>query len=79
MTFVTGKRDMEANAVSVRVHGKGHLGAKPHSEAIAHTLQSIKERRASWCPRTEAAKAFHSFAKIAAIGGRALCQSVLCS
>ena len=27
--FVIGKRDMEANAVSVRVHGKGNLGAKP--------------------------------------------------
>ena len=24
--FVIGKRDMEANAVSVRVHGKGNLG-----------------------------------------------------
>ena len=27
--FVIGKRDMEASAVSVRVHGKGNLGAKP--------------------------------------------------
>jgi len=44
--FVIGKRDMEANAVSVRVHGKGNLGAKPRSEAIAEILQSIKERRA---------------------------------
>jgi len=26
--FVIGKRDMEADAVSVRVHGKGNLGAK---------------------------------------------------
>ena len=31
--FVIGKRDMEANAVSVRVHGKGNLGAKPRVEA----------------------------------------------
>jgi threonyl-tRNA synthetase len=45
--FVIGKRDMEANAVSVRVHGKGNLGAKPHAEAIAELLESIKERRAS--------------------------------
>jgi len=45
--FVIGKRDMEANAVSVRVHGKGNLGAKPHAEAIAQLLESIKERRAS--------------------------------
>jgi len=27
--FVIGKRDMDAGAVSVRVHGKGNLGAKP--------------------------------------------------
>ncbi|HEY4257649.1 MAG TPA: threonine--tRNA ligase [Candidatus Udaeobacter sp.] len=44
--FVIGKRDMDANAVSVRVHGKGNLGAKPRAEAIAEILQSIKERRA---------------------------------
>jgi threonyl-tRNA synthetase len=43
--FVIGKRDMEANAVSVRVHGKGNLGAKPRTEAIAEILASIKERR----------------------------------
>jgi threonyl-tRNA synthetase len=44
--FVIGKRDMEAGAVSVRVHGKGNLGAKPRAEAIATILSSIKERRA---------------------------------
>ena len=44
--FVIGKRDMEASAVSVRVHGKGNLGAKPRAEAIAEILESIKERRA---------------------------------
>jgi threonyl-tRNA synthetase len=44
--LVIGKRDLEADAVSVRVHGKGNLGAKPRSEAIAEILQSIKERRA---------------------------------
>jgi len=44
--FVIGKRDMEANAVSARVHGKGNLGAKPRAEAIAEILSSIKERRA---------------------------------
>jgi threonyl-tRNA synthetase len=43
--FVIGKRDMEAGAVSVRVHGKGNLGAKPRTEAIAEILLSIKERR----------------------------------
>jgi threonyl-tRNA synthetase len=44
--FVIGKRDMEANAVSVRVHGKGNLGAKPRTDAIAEILLSIKERQA---------------------------------
>ncbi len=43
--FVIGKRDMEAAAISVRVHGKGNLGAKPRGEAIAEILLSIKERR----------------------------------
>ena len=45
--FVIGKRDMEADAVSVRVHGKGNLGAKPRSEVIAKILTLIKEPRAS--------------------------------
>jgi threonyl-tRNA synthetase len=44
--FVIGKRDMDAEAVSARVHGKGNLGAKPRGEAIAEILLSIKERRA---------------------------------
>src|SRR4051812_22358888 len=44
--FVIGKRDMDAGAVSVRVHGKGNLGAKPRAEAVANILSSIKERRA---------------------------------
>jgi threonyl-tRNA synthetase len=43
--FVIGKRDMDADAVSVRVHGKGNLGAKKKGEAIAEILLSIKERR----------------------------------
>jgi threonyl-tRNA synthetase len=43
--FVIGKRDMEANAVSVRVHGKGNLGAKLRNEAVSEILLSIKERR----------------------------------
>ena len=44
--LVIGGRDMEANAVSVRVHGQGNLGARPKGEVIAEILQSIKERRA---------------------------------
>jgi threonyl-tRNA synthetase len=43
--FVIGKRDLEADAVSVRIHGKGNLGAKPRSEVITDVLLSIKERR----------------------------------
>jgi threonyl-tRNA synthetase len=44
--LVIGNRDLEANAVSVRVHGKGNLGAKPRDEVIAELLRSIKDRRA---------------------------------
>ena len=42
--FVIGKRDMEANAVSLRIHGKGNLGAKPRTQAVAEILDSIKAR-----------------------------------
>lgn len=45
--LVIGNRDMEANAVSVRVHGKGNLGAKPREQFIQETLAAIKERRAA--------------------------------
>ena len=44
--FVIGKRDMEANAISVRVHGKGNLGAKPRDEVISTLLEQIKTRAA---------------------------------
>ncbi len=44
--FVIGKRDMEADAVSVRIHGKGNLGPKKKDEAMAEILKAIKERRA---------------------------------
>ena len=43
--LVVGPRDMQAGAVSVRVHGKGSLGAKPRSDAVADLLASIRERR----------------------------------
>ncbi|HEV2805285.1 MAG TPA: threonine--tRNA ligase [Chthoniobacterales bacterium] len=42
--LVIGNRDLEANAVSIRVHGKGNLGAKPRGEVVDGILQSIKER-----------------------------------
>jgi threonyl-tRNA synthetase len=44
--LVVGPRDLAANAVSVRVHGKGSLGAKPKAEAVAEILTAIRERRA---------------------------------
>ena len=43
--LVIGGRDMDAGNVSVRVHGKGNLGAKPKAEVIAEILAAIKERR----------------------------------
>jgi threonyl-tRNA synthetase len=43
--LVVGGRDMQAGAVSVRLHGKGNIGAKPKGEVIADILQAIKERR----------------------------------
>jgi threonyl-tRNA synthetase len=44
--LVIGPRDLAENNVSVRVHGKGHLGAKPRGEVVADILAAIKERRA---------------------------------
>ena len=44
--LVVGPRDMQAGAVSVRIHGKGSLGAKPRAEVVADILSAIKERRA---------------------------------
>ena len=44
--LVIGNRDLEAGAVTVRVHGKGNLGAKPRDEFIADLLSAIRERRA---------------------------------
>ena len=44
--LVIGRRDLEAGALSVRVHGKGNLGAKPRAEVIADIIDAIKTRRA---------------------------------
>jgi threonyl-tRNA synthetase len=43
--LVIGPRDLEADAVSVRLHGKGNVGAKPKVEAIADILRAIKDRQ----------------------------------
>jgi threonyl-tRNA synthetase len=44
--LVIGGRDLDAGNVSVRLHGKGNVGAKPKAEVIADILAAIKERRA---------------------------------
>jgi threonyl-tRNA synthetase len=44
--LVIGDRDMAASNVSVRLHGKGNLGAKPKAEVVADIIAMIKERRA---------------------------------
>src|SRR5512137_1920704 len=44
--LVIGPRDMAANAVSIRIHGKGSLGAKPKAEVVTEILTAIRERRA---------------------------------
>jgi len=44
--LVIGARDMESGSVSVRLHGKGNIGAKPKGEVLAEILAAIRERRA---------------------------------
>ena len=43
--LVIGHRDLEAGNVSVRLHGKGNIGARPRSEVVADIQAAIKERR----------------------------------
>ncbi|MEK7675619.1 MAG: threonine--tRNA ligase [Verrucomicrobiota bacterium] len=43
--LVIGPRDMHAGNVSVRLHGKGNIGAKPKGEVVADILAAIRERR----------------------------------
>jgi threonyl-tRNA synthetase len=42
--FVLGKRDVESNSISVRIHGKGNLGPKPRDAVVTDILKSIRER-----------------------------------
>jgi threonyl-tRNA synthetase len=44
--LVIGGRDMEAGAVSVRLHHGGPQGAKPKEEVVTDILANIRERRA---------------------------------
>jgi threonyl-tRNA synthetase len=41
--LVIGGRDMEAGAVSVRLHHGGPQGAKPKGEVMVNILASIKD------------------------------------
>lgn len=43
---VMGNRNLEAGNVSVRVHDKGYLDAKPGREVMADLLAAVKERPA---------------------------------
>jgi threonyl-tRNA synthetase len=44
--LVIGGRDMDAGNVSVRLHGKGNVGAKPKGEVVQDILLAVRERRA---------------------------------
>jgi len=44
--LIVGQKEQDANAVAVRVHGKGNVGVKPRNEVVADILASIRERRA---------------------------------
>jgi len=44
--LVLGRRDLEAGAVSLRVHGKGNLGARPRAEVIEDLITAMRTRRA---------------------------------
>jgi threonyl-tRNA synthetase len=44
--FVIGRRDVDAEAISVRVHREGNLGARPKREVVADILAAIRERLA---------------------------------
>ena len=43
--LIVGQKEQEANAIAVRLHGKGNVGVKPRAEVVADILQSIEERR----------------------------------
>ncbi len=44
--LVVGQREQDANAVAVRIHGKGQQGVKPRAEVTTDILAAIRERRA---------------------------------
>jgi threonyl-tRNA synthetase len=44
--LVIGNRDVDAGAVSVRLHGRGNVGAKARDEVVRDIVTAIRERRA---------------------------------
>ena len=42
--FVIGQKEIEAESVSIRVHGRGDQGVKPFSEAVEDLKRAISER-----------------------------------
>lgn len=42
--FLIGQREVDGNAIAVRIHGKGDQGAKPRAEVIADILSRVKNR-----------------------------------
>jgi threonyl-tRNA synthetase len=42
--LVVGQREQDANAVAVRIHGKGQQGVKLRAEVVADILSAIRER-----------------------------------
>jgi threonyl-tRNA synthetase len=43
--LVIGACDMEAGNVSLRLHARGNIGAKPKGEVVADILAVIRERK----------------------------------
>src|SRR5438876_1269597 len=43
--LVVGQKEQQADAVSVRIHGKGQQGVKPRAEVIREILSAIRERQ----------------------------------
>jgi threonyl-tRNA synthetase len=43
--LVVGQREQEANAVALRIHGKGQQGVKPRAELVTDILTGIRDRR----------------------------------
>jgi threonyl-tRNA synthetase len=44
--LVVGQREQEADAIALRIHGKGQHGVKPRAEVVGDILAAIRERRA---------------------------------